>query len=240
MIRVLIADDEPPARRWLRELLSAHESIKIVAEAGDVAEAIALARKERPDLLFLDIQMPPGNGFDVLKALGPKPPKVVFVTAHDHFAIKAFETNAVDYLLKPVHPDRLAETLRRVGEPPASASPMDTVLPLRDGGRTHQIPLGEVVAIGADGAYTRVYLRSGAAPLLILQSIGEWTAQLPSPPFYRVDRSCLVNLSAIRTVEHHSRDETLLLLEGQPEPIRLGRAGTSRLRRLLKNNPLRH
>src|SRR5690606_9833047 len=120
-----------------------------------------------------------------------EPPRVVFVTAHDHFAVKAFEANAVDYLLKPVHPDRLAETIRRLenaslapaaeNAAEAAGTTLETVLTLRDSGVVHRVPVREIAAIRAEGGYTRVY-RSGGSPVLVLQAIGKWEAILPSPP----------------------------------------------------------
>ncbi|KAB2966730.1 MAG: response regulator, partial [Thermoanaerobaculia bacterium] len=115
-MRVLIVDDETLARRFLAELLEEVPEVEIVGEAANGFEAVQLAERLRPDLLLLDIQMPKLSGFEVLELLGPEAPAVVFVTAYDEYALKAFEVHAVDYLLKPVDPARLAAALERVEE----------------------------------------------------------------------------------------------------------------------------
>lgn len=238
-LRALIVDDEPPARRWLRELLAAHPGITVEGEASSVSTAIKSAATLAPDVVFLDVQMPPGTGFDILPAL-PSGTRVVFVTAHDTYAIRAFDTNALDYLLKPVHPDRLAETVRRLTLTAVETSAprrvetleTDDLIPLRDGGMLRMVTVAEIAAIQAEAAYTRVIL-TGAPPMLVLRPIGEWERALRSPPFARIDRSLLVNLPRVRALDMRSRDESHLELDAVSQPLVLGRTASQRLRSLL-------
>ncbi len=243
-LRALIVDDEPPARRWLRELLATHPEIAVEAEAGDVSSAIKAANRLKPDIVFLDVQMPPGTGFELLPALTSQP-RVVFVTAHDTYAVRAFDANALDYLLKPVSPERLAESVRRLlapaAEVPPPASPAGTLrlqdlVPLRDRGTLRMASVGDIAAIQAEAAYSHVLL-SGHPPMLVLRPISEWERLLPAPPFARVDRSLLVNLPRVRSLDTRSRDESRLELKDLPEPLVLGRTASLRLRRLLAGEP---
>lgn len=237
ILQALIVDDEPPARRWLRELLSAHPEISVAAEAGSVPEGILLANRLKPDVIFLDVQMPPQTGFDLLDGLAA-PSRIVLVTAHDEFALQAFDANALDYLLKPVHPDRLAESVRRLigpGVPPTRTPDtlaVDDLTPLWERGRLRMIPVGEIAAIGAEAAYSRVLI-PGQSPMLVLRSMSEWERMLPSPPFARLDRSVVVNLSKVDAVHVRSRNECQVELKGIPEKLDLGRTASARLRRLL-------
>lgn len=257
VLRALIVDDERPARRWLRDLLLAHPEIQVVGEADGVNAALDRAGELEPDVLFLDVQMPPGSGFDVLPHLKIRP-RIVFVTAYETFAVRAFDANALDYLLKPVHPDRLAETVRRLatdvekeastpspgpplGEvaPPAEASQSDETrlslndyVPLRDRGLLRVVSVADIAAIEAEGAYSRIMI-SGQEPMLVLPSIGEWECRLPAPPFHRLDRSRLVNLSSVTEVKALTRDRADVTLRGIASSLSLGRAGSRRLRKLL-------
>ncbi len=257
-LRALIVDDERPARRWLTELLRAHPQIDVLAEADGVSSAREILLEECPDVLFLDVQMPPDTGFDLLPHLSART-RIVFVTAYDNFAVKAFEANALDYLLKPVHPQRLAETVSRLlaAAPPAAnwqvaaSMPGDTagganryslmngrlqmedLLPLRDRDLLRMVPVRQIAAIRAEGAYTRVII-SGQEPMFVLQSIGDWEDRLPSPPFARLDRSRLLNLRRIKETNTIDRDKTLVSLDRVSAPFELGRSASRRLRELLR------
>ncbi len=240
-LRALLADDERLARKRLRKLLLAHPEIEVIGESNSVNSTVAFARQENPDVIFLDIQMPPGCGFDVLPLLAPLP-KIVFVTAHDQFAVKAFRANALDYLLKPVHAVLLAETVQRLRSLPTMITPRSEdsagrlrrhdLVTLRDKGILRIVPACQIASIEAEGAYSRVLL-SGQDPMLLLRPICEWENRLPFPPFIRVDRSLLVNLDLVRAVDVLTRGETHLRLEGVPEPLILGRAASARLRKQL-------
>ena len=237
-LRTLIVDDERLARKRLHALLAAHPEVSVVGEAGSVSEAAALAAREQPALVFLDVQMPPATGFELLPLLAPAP-AIVFVTAHDEFAVRAFEVSAVDYLLKPVAPERLAAAIARVaaGRPPAPAptTPLQTddALILRDGDRVRRVAVAEIAAIEGDGHYTRVHLAT-EPPMFIRRGINAWTGQLPSAGFLRVDRSLIVNLARVRALDLRSRDLAHLTLAAASPPLILGRAASGRLKAALE------
>lgn len=241
VLRALLVDDERLARKRLRELLLAHPGIRVVGEADGVNAAAELAAQEQPDVIFLDVQMPPHTGFDLLPRLSPVP-QVVFVTAYDAFAVRAFEAQALDYLLKPVHPDRLAETVRRLrtegGAKPGApaeegALQIKDLIALRDRGHMRMVTVDRIAAIAAEGAYTQVIL-SGQGSMLILKAIGHWESRLPFPPFVRVERSLLVNLNLVREVHVRTRDHTEVNLDGVAQPLVLGRPASARLRKAMK------
>lgn len=242
-LRTLIVDDERLARKRLRSLLAAHPEVCVVGEAASVPHAAALAASERPALVLLDVQMPPASGFDLLPLLPVPAPAIVFTTAHDAFAVRAFAVSAVDYLLKPISPERLAAALLRVcqGRKPAvpdTAGPLaaNETLVLRDGARLRCVRLSDIAAVAADGHYTRVYLATEPA-MLILRGISSWAAQLPEKEFLRVDRSLIVNLGRIRALNICSRDAAMLILESIGAPFPLGRAAAARIRSALAANP---
>ena len=239
-LRALLVDDEPPARELLRERLATHaDRVEIVGEARSVAQAAELCERLRPDLLFLDIHMPREDGFALLPRLAAPLPEIIFVTAHDAFAVRAFEVNALDYLLKPVAPARLAAALARLGPPPASPAPAaalaagDTVL-LRSDQNLRAAPIASLTHIEAEENYTRVHL-ADAPPMLIRRTLAEWESLLPSGLFARIDRSLLVNLRAVRALDTRSRDEALLHLAGRDSarPLVLARRASHRLRQAL-------
>ncbi|MBS0631188.1 MAG: response regulator transcription factor [Verrucomicrobia bacterium] len=233
-LRTLLVDDERLARRALRSLLAAHPEVAIVGEAATVAEAAAVAAGQPVDLIFLDVQMPPGTGFDLLPLLSP-PPAIIFVTAHDSHAVRAFEVSAADYLLKPLSPARLAAAIQRIRHraptAPAPLRPDDTLV-LRDRQRVRRVALAEIAAIEADGHYARVYL-ADEPPMFVQRGIASWAAQLPAPGFLRVDRSLIVNLARVRSLNLQSRSLTELSLMAGGNPLRLGRVASARLRAAL-------
>ncbi|HWA84809.1 MAG TPA: response regulator, partial [Opitutus sp.] len=202
-VRTLIVDDERLARKRLRSLLATHPEIAVVGEAATVREAAAIAALEHPALVLLDVQMPPDSGFDLLPLLPSPPPAIVFTTAHDVFAVRAFEVSAIDYLLKPISPERLAAALDRVrsghhSAPPFAGPPLasDETLILQSGDRIRRVALAEIAAVAADGHYSRVFL-SSETPMFVKRGINSWAAQLPEPGFLRVDRSLIVNLARV-------------------------------------------
>ena len=159
-MRALVVDDEPLARRELRRLLGAIHGVDIVGESGNIDEARDSIEQLAPDVVFLDIQMPGGTGFDLLAQLD-RVPRVVFTTAYDQYAVKAFEVNALDYLLKPIEPERLAATLRKLQASPASPGAVAAGAPLeqlfiRDGPRCWFVPLRDVSLFTAEGNYVRL------------------------------------------------------------------------------------
>ncbi len=227
MLRVVIVDDEPLAIRALRRLLAAHADVTIVGTAEDLPGAIATIRATRPDLVLLDIELGRGNGFDVLAGLTPAP-GIIFVTAHTRYAVEAFAVAAVDYLLKPVRPERLAESLARISR----AAPRRQPLTLRMPGRTVVTEPQDIVALTAEGDFTRVQL-AGQESLMILRSLTQFEEALPHPPFERISRSMILNLERVRNVASRGRDRTLVVLEGLELPLPLGRAAALRLRAAL-------
>lgn len=239
MLRVALVDDEPLARQGLRRMLSGQKGIEIVAEADRVSTATPLLLKEKPDAIFLDIHMPGADGFELLKTLDPVP-KVVFVTAHSNHAVRAFDVEAVDYVLKPVRPERLAAAVARLqsachssDDSPAYAE--NDRICLRTPQRTVLTSLQDVAALEAEKDFTRFHI-AGEAPLLICQSIGAYERTLPAPPFLRLSRSLMVNSARIARTENPSRNETRLWLKGIPTPFRLGRSARARLNEHLGTN----
>lgn len=236
MLRVALVDDEPLARQGLRRMLATHPDLEIVAEADRVAVATPLLLQEKPDAVFLDIRMPGPDGFELLKTLDPSP-RIVFVTAHSNHAVRAFDVQAVDYVLKPVRPERLAAAVARLRAACSSAEPSPAYaagdrICLRTPQRTVLAPLQDVAALEADKDFTRFHI-AGEIPLLICQGIGDYARTLPSPPFLRLSRSLIINTTRIARADHPSRNETRLWLKGMPIPFRLGRAGRTRLNEYL-------
>jgi len=204
-LRCLIVDDSRLARSELRTLLGAHAEVEVVGEADDVDSAVAACKSLAPDLLLLDIQLPQGSGFDVLERL-LSPPAVVFCTAYDAYAVKAFEANALDYLLKPVEPERLRLALQKVLE----ARPVDSALSgdrlgaedpvfLRDGERCWFVACGEISHVEMDGNWANFHFRGQTA--MLARSLASLEARLDPALFFRASRSVLVNLRHVARVD---------------------------------------
>lgn len=192
-MKAILVDDEELARFELRRLLRAHDDIEIVGEARDGEEALLLIRQLAPDIMFLDIQMPGMNGFDLLDAIPGEIPTVVFTTAYDHHAIKAFEVNALDYLLKPIAPTRLAVALDRL-QVRRTASRIAQVF-VRDGERCWIVRIPDIFLLESEGNYTRVCF--GAERPLIRRSLNSIEQQLDPAKFFRANRRQIVNLDWI-------------------------------------------
>jgi len=235
-LRVLLIDDEMSARKALRELLEEHPIVEIVGEADSAKSAISLFHRHAPDLIFLDVQMPRGDGFSLLPELKP-PPAIIFVTAHNRFAVRAFEVNAVDYLMKPVRPDRLDAALRRVFSPQSGqAGPFvqDDRVVLRSDSQIRFLPAPEIACIEAEGNYSRVHIVDKAS-MFIRRGMQEWEKQLPQPPFLRVHRSLIVNLMAIGEIRSDERDGAKLALKGCEATVQLTRRAYRRLRHAVRD-----
>jgi two-component system LytT family response regulator len=236
MLRVALVDDEPLARQGLRRMLAGHKAVEIVAEADRVSTATPLLLKEKPHAIFLDIHMPGADGFELLKTLDPVP-KIVFVTAHSNHAVRAFDVEAVDYVLKPVRPERLSAAVSRLQaaclgtNESATYAPGDRIC-LRTPQRTVLTALQDIAALEAEKDFTRFHI-AGETPLLICQSIGSYERTLPSPPFLRLSRSLMINTGRLARTENPSRNEMRLWLKGIPTPFRLGRTGRARLNEYL-------
>ncbi len=242
-LRAVIVDDEELARSVLREYLADHPEVAVVAECQNGFEAVKAATELKPDLIFLDVQMPKLNGFEVLELI-PPPPAVVFVTAYDQYAIRAFEVHAVDYLLKPVSPERLTEALthaaariRRGERPPASSllaaarggkKFLDRIL-VRDGTRVHIIPVDKVDYIEAQDDYACIH--SEGRPFLKLQTLSDMEKSLDPARFVRIHRGFILNVARMARIELYAKDSRIVVLQdGKKLPV--SRAGHARLREL--------
>lgn len=236
--KVMIVDDEAPARARLERLLSRHSSLEIIGTAGGISEAAAKFAALRPDLLFLDIEMPDGTGFDLLPFLDPVP-RIIFVTAHEGFAVKAFEVNAVDYLLKPVFESRLDLTLRRIlGEIPESEASaqtfqMEDLLFLRTPQASVAVEAKDILYISAERNFSHVHATKNRK-IMIYRTLAQWQQRLPEEHFPRIDRSLLLNLSRLQKVEPLDPNHTLLHLRGLAEPLMIGRTALRRLNPLIR------
>lgn len=241
---IVVVDDEEPARRLLREYLQRHGGVELAAECANGFEAVKAVHELQPELLLLDVQMPKLNGFEVLELL-EQPPAVIFTTAHDEYALRAFEVHAVDYLLKPFPYERLAAALERVGERLAAGpqpevtslaaelrrgqGPLPRVL-VRDGARIHVLPAPEIDYIEARDDY--VLLRVGAQQHRKQQTLGQLETELDPRRFVRIHRSYLLNLDRLERLELYAKDSRVAILtDGSRLPV--SRAGYARLRTLL-------
>jgi two-component system LytT family response regulator len=235
----LIVDDERLARRDLRDLLESQHGgvVRIAGEAATVQEAATLARTSGADLVFLDIHLAGESGFDLLPLLEPDV-DVVFVTAFDQHAVRAFEVNALDYLTKPVSPDRLAVTIARLragaGSTSDSAGPLayDDRLFLRIDDRMAFLAVRDVVAIVADGDNASLWLANGRV-VRVRKSLHSWEDRLPPKQFVRIHRSALVNLTAVERVEEWSHFTYRIYVRGYREPLEMSRRYGARVREQL-------
>jgi two-component system LytT family response regulator len=242
-LKAVIVDDEEPARLLLHEYLAAHPEVEIVADCSNGFEAVKVATELTPDLMFLDIQMPKLSGFEVLELLNPAP-VVVFVTAYDEYALKAFEVHAADYLLKPFGQDRFDETLTRVKdrlekgqvtklEPLlrdalAERKWLDRIL-IKDGSKVHVIPADKIDYAEAQDDY--VCFRSGGKEYLKAQSMNDLEKTLDPDRFVRIHRRYILNIERMARIELYAKDSRIAILhDGKQLPV--SRAGYQRLKAL--------
>ena len=243
MIKVLIADDEAPARALLREMLSDEPDVEIVGEAATGLEAVKAAAELKPQAVFLDIEMPKLDGFEVLELLDPSI-AVVFVTAYDSHAVRAFEVHAVDYVLKPYRTERLREALSRardrVRDRPDPALLARAARPtgeharrvvVRDGAHVRVIPVERLDYAQAQDDY--VALRTEGKTYLKTQTLASLETSLDPSAFVRVHRSFLVRLDRIRSLEPYGKnDHVAVLADGTRVPV--SRDGYARLRQMME------
>jgi two-component system LytT family response regulator len=238
-MKALLIDDERLARAELRRLLRAHPEIEIVGEAANAGQAEEKIRALRPDLIFLDVQMPGRNGFELLADLVDAPP-VIFTTAFDQYALKAFDFGAHDYLLKPIEPARLAQALERLRRPreeaesPSTASGVlgenDQVF-LKDGDHCWLVRVSDIRLLESEGNYARVYFAENRP--LIPRTLQSLEARLDSQRFFRVSRQHLINLRSVRRIEPWF-DGGLLLRLGEHDPeVKVARRRAQELRQRL-------
>jgi len=232
-MKAMIIDDEPLARRELGRLLLEFPWVEIVGEAGQIVEAAEKIETLTPELLFLDIQIPGGSGFDLLARLEHLP-QVIFTTAHSEHAVRAFEVNALDYLLKPVEPERLAAALTRIkrageAQAPLAGAPLEQLF-VRDGPRCWFIPLREVRLLTADGNYVR--LLWGKLQPLLGRPLTLLEQRLDPKHFFRANRSQIINLDFIEGVEVGVNGRLhVQLRDGGPE-VEISRRQARRFREL--------
>jgi two-component system LytT family response regulator len=238
--RALLIDDEPLARLELRRLLQAHPAVTISGEGGTMAEARELLAHRDYDLVFLDIQLRGGSGFDLVERVHPGA-QVVFVTAYDRFALRAFEVNALDYLLKPVTPARLAATLERLGAVRLPAAPLpvakdaenrltaeDRVFVRADGG-TRFLAVNAICAIRSCENYSELVLADGST-LLVLRTLKSWEQSLPETLFVRIHRQTIVNLSHVKAITRGDEEELLFTLDAPGPALPASRRQVAELR----------
>ncbi len=239
VIRAMIVDDEELARAVLKELLAAHRGIELVAECGNGFDAVKRFAETKPDLLFLDVQMPKLDGFEVLELIDSNV-AVIFVTAYDVYAMRAFDVHAVDYLLKPVAPERFEAALERVKlrfgkEMPVAAdlraaasapgARLDRLV-IKDGARIHIVPLAKVDYFEAQDDYVGIH--SEGKTFLKQQTLSKLEAMLDPERFIRIHRSYVINVEKIARLEPYSKDSRVaVLMDGTQLPV--SQSGLARL-----------
>jgi len=238
-IRILVADDEPLARRGVRQLLAPYDGMEVVCECRNGRETLWAIETLSPDLLFLDVQMPEMDGFEVIRATGVTHlPMIVFVTAHDNFAVRAFETHALDYLVKPIHIERFKSTMARVRErlklrhDAKFAAQLEALLDAQrsarnEGGIGHLIlatdsgslviNTNEIDWIEADDYYSRLHI--GAKSYLIRESLSSLESRLSSNLFARIHRSIIIQLAQVREIHRGEDSCEVILHNGRHLPV---------------------
>ena len=219
-MKALIIDDERLARVELRRLLSSYKEINIVGEAVNVEDALNKISELNPELIFLDIQMPGKNGFELLEELDSVP-TVIFTTAYDEYALKAFEYNAMDYLLKPIEPKRLEETVKKIVERNRKSSVLESETPIlsendqvfvKDGERCWFVKLTTVRLFESEGNYVRLYFEDNKP--LILRTLNYLDERLDGKTFFRANRKHIINLKWIESIEPWLNGGLLVKLKG--------------------------
>lgn len=242
MIRALIIDDEPLACDLVEEYLRGFSQIEIVGRAHDGFQGMKAISEHEPDLIFLDIQMPKVNGFEMLELLD-EPPAVIFATAFDDHAIQAFEANAVDYLLKPFSQERFSKAVQKFLDQPevskdrtrklAAEPPTEQQnrVVIKDGARIRIIPIEQVVRLEADGDYVKILTEQGN--FMKKKTLTHFENSLPADNFVRVHRSHLLNVSQITRIDPYEKNNHIALLQNG-ERISVSRGGYQRLKELLQ------
>lgn len=238
----VLIDDEPLARLELRRLLQAHPHVTIIGEAGTLDEARALLGRPGYDLVFLDVQLRGGSGFELLDGIAPGA-EVIFVTAFDRYAVRAFEVNALDYLLKPVSAARIAGALQRleaqprgvtaVPAPPEAALTLDDRVFVRSGTTTRFVPVATICAVKSCENYTELLLLSGER-VLVLRTLKSWEGVLPEPAFTRIHRQAIVNLARVTKIERAGEEELLFHLDAPHPALPASRRQIAEVRDRLK------
>ncbi len=238
-MKTIIIDDERLARKELTNLLADREEINIMDEAVNVEDAILKINKHKPDLIFLDIQMPGGTGFDLLEQLLIVP-KVIFTTAYDDYAIKAFEYNAFDYLLKPIQPERLGEAIERImrydqevghkSKKEERKLNVDDQVFVKDGEKCWFVRLSEVRLFESDGNYIKVYFKNFKP--MIHKSLNALEERLDERAFFRASRKHIINLTWVKAIETWFNGGLLVELEGG-EKVEVSRRQAFRFKEMM-------
>ena len=240
-MKAIIIDDERLARTELKKLLQDYPEVEVIDEAANAEEGISKIEAQQPDLIFLDIQMPGKTGFDMLAQL-ERSPQVIFTTAYDEFALKAFEVNALDYLLKPVEPKRLADAIQKLHSLESKEPRIENIntnnsilteadqVFVKDGERCWFVKLGEIRLFESVGNYAKVYF-AGHKPL-ILKSLNALEERLDEKTFFRANRKHIVNLRMVEKVEPYFNGGLLLELKGG-EKIEVSRRQTVKFKEMM-------
>lgn len=244
-IRAIIVDDEELARASLKLSLQKFQQISVINECSNGFEAVKSIKEFKPDVVFLDIQMPKLNGFDVVELLADEAPQIIFVTAFDEYAIKAFDANALDYLLKPVNPDRLKIAIKRLEEKISIEAkpdfknavkevvqknlPLQRIL-IKENTKVHVIPVNEIIYFEAQDDY--VLIQTLDKSYLKNERLANLEAELDPQVFIRIHRSFLVNIDYINRIESYSKDSKLVKLKTGFE-IPVSRSGYGKLKQIL-------
>lgn len=233
--RAVIIDDERLARNQLRAALEAHTEIEVVGEADGAKTAFIKINETKPDVIFLDIQMPGASGFELLEKI-THACKVIFVTAFDEYAIRAFEVNALDYILKPINPQRLSQAIERLSQ--TSLTQIKTeIKPLtyedfifiNSGESSRFLKVSSIVYIRAAGVYSEVITHEGNV-ILIHKPLNEWEERLPERQFTRIHRSTIINLSCVNRIERWFNNSYQVYLLNIKEPLTLSRRYATKLK----------
>lgn len=242
MLKCIIIDDEPLARSLMREMLEPIEMVQVVDECANGFEGLKSIQVHQPDLVFLDVQMPKINGFEMLELI-EDPPPVIFVTAFDEYAVQAFEVNAIDYLLKPIEPARLEKAIAKVlqkqvaGTAERTGQATHLLLPeqtqrvvVKEQGEIKIIPLDKILYLEAADDYVKVHTKDKY--FLKYQTMARFEQQLPAQQFVRIHRSYIVNASFIHKIELLEKEQyTVLLNNGQNVPV--SKSGYAKLKTFL-------
>ena len=227
----MIVDDERLARAKLRSMLADFPNIQIVGEADSVAEALIAIEKTNPEIIFLDIQMPRASGFDLLEKIQTDL-KIIFVTAYDEYALRAFDVNALDYLLKPVSFSRLAQTIERLGQTPVIAEKKfeyDDFIFVNSARKSKFIKIKTIKCILAADVYSEILINENEK-FLLLKSLSEWENRLPAKNFLRIHRSTIINLEFVERVEKKFNYSHRVYLKGIVEAFAVSRRHSVKLK----------
>jgi two-component system LytT family response regulator len=261
MIRALVVDDEPIARAGIVTLLGTEHDVTVLGECRDGVDAVERIRADRPDLVFLDVQMPELDGFEVLAALGPSAvPATVFVTAYDQYALDAFEASAVDYLLKPFDRERFARAVARArrflagdqlatfrakvasvlevmgGESSRAARARDSRLLIRSRGKVTFLPLADIAWVETSGNYVRV--RADGVWHTVREPLRTFAQRVDTTRFAQVSRSCLVNLDRVREIRRQPNGQHIIVLDDGGRLVASRRFGAKLLPDVTASRPL--